>query len=158
MASLTKTRGFTLIEIVVAIALLMVIVIGGLSANNLTTTTVSINKQRSQANLLAREALEALQSIRAANFLSLTTGPFHPVLDESGWHLEENEEQIGEFIRVITLSSVMRGVACSNPICEIVSGGGITDLNSLKAEVKVTWKENNQDKQYTLNTLLTYWR
>lgn len=158
--STDKSRhgGFSLIEVMVAISVLLVITIGSLAANNLTTTTVGINKRRSQANRLAQEGMEALLSARAANFLSLTAGDFHPVLDVNGWNLIAGSEQLGLFARTITLSPVMRDIGCNAPICDIVSGGGRSDGGSFLATVKITWKEVDQDKEYVLNSLVTYWR
>lgn len=157
--STESQKGFTLVETIVAISVLLVVVVGGLSANNITTTTVGLNKQRSRANFLAREGIEALQSVRAANFTSLSPGEFYPVFDQNGWRLAPGSEQIsGGFTRSIILTTVQRGVACSNPICDLTSGGGITDPNTFKAKVRVMWKESGGDKEYTLDTLITYWR
>lgn len=154
----TKEAGFTLVEVVVAIALFMVIIIGTLSANNLTTTAVGVNKKRSQANVLAKEAMEAVQSVRANNFNALMPGDFHPVFDQNGWHLAAGAETIGEFSRTITLNNVMRTIVCTTTICPIVSSGGVTDLNTFNVLIRVTWKEYNLNKEYDLSSMVTYWR
>lgn len=159
MELLTRsTKAFTLIEVVIAIAVFMVIIVGSLGANNLTSTTIGINKKRSQANILAKEGMEALFSVRAANFPVLVSGDFHPVFDVNGWRLDPGSEQKGEFVRTIILSPIMRDLYCTTTICDIIPGGGVIDGNSLNATVKVTWKEIDQDKEYVLNTLITYWR
>lgn len=159
MASSTKIQdGFSLIEVLVAVSLLTIVMVGGFSANSLAAKSVSINKLRNQANLLAKEGMEALQSVRAGNFQALTLGTFHPVSDSGSWVLSSGEEVLGKFTRRITLSSVMRDLVCETPVCEIVTAGGLTDPLTLKAEVTVSWKENDQDKQYQLYTLLTYWK
>lgn len=156
--STKDTKGFSLIEVLVAISLLMLVMIGSLSANNLAANSVGLNKTRNQANLLAREGVEALHSVRAADFNSLGLGDFHPVNNSGVWSLVNGVETIGKFDRVITLLPVMRNLVCSTPVCDVVTGGGLTDPLSFYALVKVTWKENDLDKVYQLNTFITYWR
>lgn len=159
MASSTKTQnGFSLIEVLVAVSLLTIVMVGGFSANSLAANSVSINKLRNQANLLAKEGMEALQSVRAGSFQVLTLGTFHPVLNSGTWVMSPGEEVLGKHTRKITLTSVMRDLVCETPVCEIVTAGGLTDPLTLRAEVSVSWRENDQDKQYKLYTLLTYWK
>lgn len=159
MASSTESQnGFSLIEVLVAVSLLTIVMVGGFSANSLAANGVNINKLRNQANLLAKEGMEALQSVRAGNFQALTLGTFHPVLNSGTWVMSPGEEVLGKHTRKITLTSVMRDMVCDTPVCEIVTAGGLTDPLTLRAEVSVSWKENDQDKQYKLYTLLTYWK
>ncbi len=159
MASSTKSQsGFSLIEVLVAVSLLTIVMVGGFSANSLAANAVSVNKMRDQANLLAKEGMEALHSVRAADFQSLTPGTFHPVLDSGTWTLSPGEEEVGKHTRKIILSSVMRNLVCETSVCDIVTAGGLTDPLTLRAVVEVSWKENDLDKKYQLNTLVTYWR
>ncbi len=156
--SIKKNEGFSLIEILVAISLLMVVVVGSLSANSLASHGVSLNKVRGQANLLAKEGMESLMSVRAGNFNSLSLGDFHPVMSSGSWVLAAGPETIGQFTRTITLSAVMRNLVCSTPLCDISTAGGRIDPLSFYALVKITWKEGDQDKKYQLNSLVSYWR
>ena len=158
MGSLNKQRGFTLVEVMVAIALLMVLTVGSLSANSLATGAVVINQKRSQANFLAREAMEAIMSIRAASFTSLVAGDFHPVMTGAGWTISPGSETLGEFTRTVTISNVMRQLGCTISVCDVVDAGGVIDEGTLKVEVTVDWKESGGDKSYVLNSLVTYWR
>lgn len=153
-----KNKGFSLIEVLVSISLLMLVLVGSLSANSLATNAVKINKTRSYANMLAKEAMEALQGVRAASFDTLISGDFHPVKNLDLWVLASGSETIGQYTRTITLSPVMRNLVCSTPLCEIASGGGLIDPLSFWAKVKVTWKENDDDKTYQFDSLVTYWR
>lgn len=160
MASLIKpsSAGFTLVEILVAISLLLVLAVGALSANTLTTTTITLNQRRSEANRLAREAMEALYAIRAADFVSLFPGEFHPSLTPSGWVLTPGSQVLGHFTRKIQLSAVQRDLACAQAVCDIIPGGGITDEGSLFAVVTVTWPEADGQQTFQLDSLITYWR
>lgn len=161
MASSTKSggrAGFTLIEVLVAVSLLTIVMVGGFSANSLAANSAGINKLRSQANLLAREGMEALASVRAADFTSLSPGTFHPVNNSGLWVLSPGEEILTKYTRKIVLTPVMRDMVCSTPVCDIVSAGGKTDPYTYKATVTVGWKENDEDKSFALNSLITYWR
>ncbi len=150
--------GFTLIEVLVAVSLLTIVMVGGFSANNLAANGAGINKLRSQANLLAGEGMEALLSVRAADFTSLSPGTFQPVYNSGIWTLSPGAEVLEKYTRKIVLTPVMRDMVCSTPVCDIVSAGGKTDPYTYQATVEVAWKENDQDKSFALYSLITYWR
>lgn len=159
MGSLIKySKGFTLVEVLVSITLILLISVGGLAANSLATNAVQTNQMRDKANFLAREGMEAVQSVRAANFPSLHPGDFHPVYGVNGWTLSSGSETIGDFTRTITISSVERELTCTETVCAIVPAGGIVDSSTMKVQVKVSWKERGSDKSYSLDTYVTYWR
>lgn len=150
--------GFTLVESMVSVAVLLVLAVGSVSANRLTTTSVVINQQRTKANTLAVEATEVLLSLRAENFLNLTPGVFHPVFDGSKWSLASGPETIGNFTRTITLTPVQRSLVCFTAVCDVTAEGGIYDTGSLNSEVKVAWIQTNQNKEIVISSLITYWR
>lgn len=150
--------GFTLIEALISISILLVLAVGSFSANSITTSSISLSQNRSQANLLAQETIDAVQSIRAGNFLSLTNGTFHPVMGPSAWSLSPGSETIGKFTRSIIISPVFRAISCFAAICDIVSAGGIIDNGSFKVKVIVSWNETSIAKEIVLATLVSYWR
>lgn len=156
--SINYKNGFTLIESLISIAILLILVVGGLSASTLATASVILNQNRSQANFLAQEGMEAVQSVRAGNFLSLKTGEFHPVMGPSVWSLVSGPEVVGKFTRSIIISPIERAISCFTAVCDIVSGGGVTDTGSFKVNVKIAWPEVNGPKEVNLVTLVTYWR
>lgn len=155
---LSIEKGFTLIEALISISILLLLAVGGISANRLATAAITLNRDRSQANSLADEGMEAVESVRAANFLSLSTGDFHPVNGPVGWSLMPGVETIGKFTRVINISQVLRDLSCSTTVCDIVSAGGIVDTGSLMANVTVSWPESDGTKNINLSALITYFR
>lgn len=157
MESSTK-NGFTLIEAMISVAVLLVLAVGAVAANRLTTSSVTINQLRSQANTLAVEAMEVVLSLRADNFLNLTTGTFHPVFDGTRWSLIAGPETIGSFTRSVTISPVQRNLVCFTAVCDITSQGGISDIGTMNVEVKVVWLQTTEPKEIKLNSLITYWR
>lgn len=161
MVSLTKSghlAGFTLVEAMVSVAVLLVLAVGSVAANRLTTASVTINQFRTKANTLAVEATEVLLNLRAENFLSLNPGVFHPTFDGSKWNLASGPETIGSFTRTITLTPVQRSMVCFTAVCDITSEGGIYDVGSLNAEIKIAWVQASQNKEIIINSLITYWR
>ncbi len=155
---LRTTKAFTLIETLISIALLLVFAISTIAVSNLAAKSVTLSQQRDTANRYAREAMEAVYSIRAADFNLLSTGTFHPVYTGSGWTLTSGSETLGAFTRSITISSVMRDIGCIASVCDIVPGGGRVDPGTLKVQVELDWVENGQGKNVTQDSLITYWR
>lgn len=156
--SIISHSGFTLIEAIFAIAMLLLLVVGSVSANKVATSGIKINQYRSQANLLATEAMEALMSVRVENFTGLTIGVFHPIFNGASWSLVSGSEVLGDFTRSITLTPVMRALSCFGGICDITTQGGITDTSTLSVEVKVSWAESGRSQNIVLNSIITYWR
>lgn len=154
----TRGKGFTLVEAMIAVSLVLVLIVGSLAANSLATNTVVINQMRSQANFLAREGMEAVRAIRAANFTSLHRGDFHPVNTQYGWTLGDGSETIGQFTRAITIEQVQRRIGCNTPVCDIVQEGGLVDPGTFKVKVTVSWKEARSDKTYEISSIISYWR
>ena len=151
--------GFSLLEVLITIALLMILTVGGLSASSLTATTIKINQSISNANILAQEAMEAMESVRATNFSALSEGVFHPFFDSNyGWSLILGSESIDGFTRKVTITPVMRTITCTTPICDIVAAGGVSNNDSYYVNVSVGWTETGADKEVALNTLVTRWK
>jgi type II secretory pathway pseudopilin PulG len=151
-------QGFTILEVILAIALLLTVTVGTLSANSLATKGTVLSHQRSEAQRLIREEMDAVASVRAANFLNIHTGTYHPVSTPGGWTLVAGTETVGNFTREIVISSVLRALTCVTQVCDIVAAGGVIDEHTFKAKATVHWTENGQAKQTTMETLITYWR
>ncbi len=142
----------------VSVAILIVMALGAVAANRLTTSSVTINQLRTKANTMSVEAMEIVLSMRAENFLGLTTGIFHPEFEGSSWNLAEGPEVIGPFTRSIVITPVQRNLVCFTAVCDITPQGGVTDIGSMNVEVKVAWVQSSAPKEITLSSLITYWR
>lgn len=153
-----RQPGFTLVEAMLSIAVIIVLVVGSASANWLTTTNIKTGQFRTKANNLATESLGAVMSIKVNNFSDIYSGVFHPVHDGSKWTLVSGPETLSGLVRTITITPVMRALTCFTMVCDIVPQGGIIDPNSYNVEVRVSWTEANQPESLVINSLLTYWR
>lgn len=160
MALLIKKfhTGFTLIEAILSMTVLLLLGIGGMAANRLATASVSINQLRSQANILAEEGMEALMNARAYDFLVLSPGTFHPVFDGTKWTLQPGTETLGSFTRSVVLTPVMRDMTCFSAVCDITKEGGANDEGTMMADVLVAWNQRGVNTEIKLSSLITYWR
>jgi len=152
-------KGFTLIEVVVAIGLVLMLIVGGVAMNQIVAVGVEMAQSKVSVNKLLQEGMEAVLSVRANDFTVIEEGVFHPEFDDSsGWSLVSNEEVIGNFTRRIRVDRVLRSIGCGKMVCEIVTGGGVVDSGSYWVTVEVDWVEKGESRQESLKNLVTYWR
>ena len=132
------SRGFSLVEIVLAsgvLALLSIIFLGILTYGQESTVRAA---QRERAIFLAQEGLEATRSIRDQNFVNLTSGNFG-LLANGQWSLVSQPEIIDVFTRTISIADV--------------------DAHTKQVISKVQWKQSGASLvDISLSTLLTDWR
>ncbi len=138
MQSLRSQRGVSLIEIMVAgavIALIMTALIGSYLTGQESTATAGA---RERAVLLADEGIEAVRSIRDGGWSNLTDGSYGVVLSGGVWALSGTSDVTGEFTRSVTISTI--------------------DATSKEITSEVTWQQNGQRSGVvTLETRLTDW-
>ncbi len=72
---LTNKKGFTLLEVMIAILVIMVGTVGVINVLQATTSSVSVSSSRLQAVYLAQEGLEIVRNVRDANWLEARTVP-----------------------------------------------------------------------------------
>lgn len=151
--------GFTLVEMVVAIALIVSLSVGMAAVNNLMARSLVSNQNETIAGDLLKEGMEAVQVVRANDFQSLNAGIHHPVYDGSNWSIASGEEVTADgFRRRIILSPVQRTFGCGENVCDIVEEGGVIDEFSLEVLVEVEWDEAGQTRLVDLSGFITYWR
>lgn len=142
----------------ISVAVLLVTAVGGVAANKLATSSVTINQLRSKANSIAVQNMEVLMSLRGENFLGLAVGVFHSEYDGSKWSLVPGSETVDGFTKSITLSPIQRSLVCFTAVCEVSPQGGINDPGSMYAEVRTGWDQVGQNKEIILSSIITYWR
>lgn len=153
-----KKNGFTLVEVLVALGVLMAFVSAIGLVSNLATRGIELSDKRTEGKRLAVEGEEAVMSVRSSNFLSLSSGTFHPVYSGGNWSLSQGAETLGSYTRKITLSTVLREISCVGGVCSIVEEGGVVDEGSFKVEVEVSWIQNGVTEKVVLDNLVTYWK
>lgn len=123
---LRNNKGQAVIEILVAMgvaALMLPAILTGFISSR--QGKVQQN-QRLKAIGLAREAIEAVRSVRQENWSNIATnGIYHPEISGSSWILSPGEETIGDFTRRITIEDYNRDRQ--------------VDPSTKKVEIKITW-------------------
>ena len=155
---MTHSRGFSLVEVVVATAICLTIVLGIVAAFVGTLRVSSGSTSRVQASFLEEEGLEAVRILRdsswSGNVASLTSGTsYYLVYDGAAvtWKATTTKQFIdGTFDRTFVLSDVYRDASKN-----IVVNGGTLDPTIKKVTVSVAWREKNATTTHSLSTHLT---
>lgn len=147
-------KGFTIIEILVAITVLGLISTGFFTLFNFSLRANSQNEKEIEALNLAKENLEIIRALRneSWNYLTnLTMGAnYYPIKNESGqWALIQGIENKNGFNKSIIVENVERDASDN-----IVASGGTNDLNTKKITSIVSWT----DKNIILTAYLTNWK
>lgn len=158
MNSLNKKRGFTVIEILITVAVMGIVFASIMGVVALSIKVSRLNNEAFEANLLMRETFEEVRNFRdntewSNNGLdSLSTGTvYHPERTDDGWIMVSGSETKGAFSRSVILEEVMRD---SND--DIVDSGGVVDPDTCKVNVTVEWIE--RDRSIQASSYLTNWR
>jgi type II secretory pathway pseudopilin PulG len=137
---LTKQAGQTIIEVMIAIAIAAVILPALATAVVASREGRAQEAERLQATALARQAAEAVRSVREkgwSNISSLTAGsPYRPIIASNAWSLTAGAETIGNFTRQIVATDVERDSSGT-----IVDSGGTADPSTRKLTVTVSWTQ-----------------
>ena len=149
-----QQAGFSLIEIIIAIAIFSIIITGGLTGF---IPILNQNRQSNeiiQANRLAEEGLEAVRSIRNRDFSLLSAGNKGIGISSNLWNFNGTSDTTGKFTRQIYITAANRDAGGT-----LVPTGGNTDPDTWLIKSLVTWNYSiGETKQFFLETVLTNWR
>lgn len=148
-----KQRGFGIIEIIVAIAIMSIALFAISEVSILYMKQEMQHKQTLKATYLAEEAIEASRSVRdqgwSTNIATLTMGsPYYPVISGGKWTLTATNPGAIDTIynRQVVIDDVSR-----NDGDNILTSGGANDPNTKKITTTISW--NN--KSVSLTTYIT---
>ena len=154
-----NNKGVSIIEILVVVVIINIVLVVFLGLANFSLKISTSIKETDQANFLAQGAIEAVRNFRDGTIWdtdglgNLTTEiAYYP--EKSGdtppkWQLIQGEETVDGFTRKVNFENVQRDGKDN-----IVDSGGITDPNTKKVTVTVSWK----NKIVELTTYFTNWR
>lgn len=153
---ISRTKGFSVIEVLLAAALFMVFALGvvptllqGLSMNRL-------GQEETVATQYASEGVDAVRSIRNRSFQDLaeTVGSGLAVTESGLWGFSgESDLFENKYTRIVVIESVQR-----NGAGDIEESGGTDDLQTKKVTVTVTWRALSVDDSVVLTTYMTDWK
>ncbi len=166
-------QGSAVIEVLISLSLAAFLIA---SLGNLITSTRRLetaNNYRQRALAYARESLEMMASLPNNLFACVgscsctplpgynscwvdleSTGPYHLQETAGSWQLVLGNEAVpGDsfFIRGITINNMQRDAN------GILTSSGITDTNTKKITVRLSWQERGEPKSLELATILTAW-
>ncbi len=134
----TNTKGFFLIEVVIAVAVITVVLVSMLGIIQDTVEASQRSLERTQVAYLLEEGFEAVKTIRDESWTTITNlsdgTPYYVSWNGTSWSLTTTASTIGMFSRSIVFSSVARD---SND--DIVDSGGTVDTRTRKGVVTITW-------------------
>ena len=138
LTSKNKNTGFSLVEVILALATFALMVTGMVGAYMYGQQTIAFAGNLSRATLLAEEGLEAARNIRDENFQNLTPGSYGLNVENNQWILSGTEDHDDLFVRQLTIEDV--------------------DADRKKITSTVNWNNGVKANKVSLETYLTYWR
>ena len=132
-----RRRGFTFLELLVALSLFAVGLIGILQIFPLNRRFLAQSAMTTQAAFLAQEGMEELRSLP---YSSLTVGTYQPLTQVS----TVSGDPASLFSREVTVELVDDNYGTSN-----------ADVGLKVVNVRVTWSERGISRQYTISTVVS---
>lgn len=132
----TRCRpGISLVELVVGMGIFVTVVTGVVVLVIGSYTTNLLDDDRLKADMYLQQGIEAVRAMRTYDPASLAVSGTYGLSRASGYYTFSGaSETLGKFTRTVTVADIMKGIDC-----QTVSSGGITDPNSKKITVNVSW-------------------
>lgn len=148
-----KTKGFSIVELIVGIALFAIVASGAVVSILGSFRSVLAGEAQSQASFVALQSFEAVKSIKIQNWSALVNGP-HGLIQTAGvWSFSGTSDSSGGFIRVVTIADVFRLNGA------IVTSGGTLDPETKKITITVSWLSMSViSNSIVFETYVTKWR
>ena len=159
---LFDNKGVSLIEILVAVAIISSTLISLLGLTSFCLRITSVINQTNKANNMAREMMEQVRSFRdvtswSVDGLGTITSNIDYYIQKSGtpatWQLIQGTETVNGFTRKVIFEDVMR-----NLNDDIVESGGVSDPNTKKVTATISWEERGNSRQIELLSYFTNWK
>lgn len=150
------SNGASLVEVLVAAAIVVLVVLSLVSAFLLHLREGLFVAERVQATLLAEEGIEAIKLLRDSgwsdNIAPLSLGGAYHLVSVSGvWEATTTPYVIlGRFSRTATMYPVLR-----DGNGDITDSGGVLDVGTRKVTVTVSWPSGGGTSTRAISTYLT---
>lgn len=151
----STSKGISIVEIIVASAIIAVSVVGIVAAIQVYLKVVYQNTRETQAVLLLDETAEALQYMRddsfSTHFDSITFGDTYTIFwNGTGYELSTSTVMLPyDMTRTVVFDEVERDGSDV-----IVSSGGTVDVDTIKAAVTIEWPYKEDTKTLVSEMLI----
>ena len=150
----TKFKSISLIELLLAMGIFSVFMVGGLGFIVMGDRTSVMQEQNSKADSLVTQGLEVINFIKKTQWSTLIADDYGISMSGGVWILVPDQDVTdGLYTRKINISDVYR-----DDLENIVDGAtGEIDPNTKKITVEVSWNKNGQVQTATNTSFITYW-
>ncbi|MDH5533906.1 MAG: hypothetical protein OEX81_05795 [Candidatus Pacebacteria bacterium] len=136
---INKTKqqaGLSVIEIIIATAIFIIMASSSMATILGSFSTSRLGSERAQADFLAIEGVEAIESIRNQNWTNLSNGTYGLTQTAGVWSLSgtPDSDPSGKFTRTITISDVER-----DGNGDIIASGGTVDVETKLITSTINW-------------------
>lgn len=156
-------RGFTLMEVIIAVAIIAVGLVAIVALVNLSVSGIRINKSRIIASNLAQEGLEIVRNIRDNNWLSYKRGlsNWKDGLAAGDYRAQYDSEALLVFsstpLKIDSNGFYQYGDSGTNTLFYRKITIQNIDDNQFKAVCEITWQENGRNNVLSAETRFYNW-
>ncbi|MBT4349776.1 hypothetical protein HOD19_03330 [bacterium] len=149
-------KGFSLVELLIAISFMSVIIVLTFTITSFNSKLSNLNRERTKALMYATEGIEALKLIA---WEDLQIGDFHLTLQGDAWILAVGNEVVDDFTRTITISDVYREDSTNGNTHGPIAVTGFLDPDTKKITISLDWlSRSGSNQQEQLETYLHHWQ
>jgi len=151
-----KKRGFSLVEVLFAVSIILVFVVSLVGVHNLYLNASSANADNLKALLLLEEGVEAVRFMRDTSWTdniapAVLGNAYYLNIVGTNWVTTNTPELIdGKFDRTVRLMSVARDANG-----RITSSGGTVDANTRLLVSSVSWWKGGATTTKSISTYIT---
>jgi prepilin-type N-terminal cleavage/methylation domain-containing protein len=146
MKSFEHNKGFTLIEVMIAIVILTIGLLALVSVTVMVIKGNSLNKMITTATTIAKDQMETLKNSSQISFNNIGSSSLQNVTGFPGYQWQQ------------TVDTITGNSSCTGPImpyacCTGIAAGNCPDKKNVAVEVH--WQWQGSDHNVTLNTIVT---
>jgi len=157
-----QNKGFTLMEVIIAIAIIITALISTIALISFSTTSIRLNKSKIIATGLAQEGLEIVKNIRDNNWLNYrrTVANWRIGLETGDWRVQYNMGNLLSFqsipLKLDSNSFYQYNSGSNTPFGRRINIEHIND-DQIKVTAVVTWIEGGRNQSVSAETRYYNW-
>lgn len=149
-----KPHGNSILEVILALALLLVAISGAMILAFRSLETLRRSEDMTDVSLIAQESFEAFQEIAYTSWGSWTDNAIYGLTSASGqWKLQTTPDlRNNTYTRSLTILPVYRDANC------LIAKTGTNDPDTKNARVTITWNDVGTTRSQEFTKLFTNWK